>query len=97
MSWQLAIASGLRLAALFVALFSLPAGRADAETWRFTLIGDTPYDVAAGRALGVPVLGVASGHYAAPELLAAGAGRAAADFRNLAGWMEWLEETLESQ
>ena len=43
MSWRLAIASGLRLAALFVALFSLPAGRADAETWRFTLIGDTPY------------------------------------------------------
>jgi len=67
------------------------------RTDRICLVGDTPYDVAAGRALGVPVLGVASGHYAAPELLAAGAGRTAADFRDLAGWMEWLEETLESQ
>jgi phosphoglycolate phosphatase-like HAD superfamily hydrolase len=73
------------------------ARQAGVRTDRICLIGDTPYDVAAGRALGVPVLGVASGHYAAPELLAAGAGRAAADFRNLAGWMEWLEETLESQ
>ena len=34
---------GMALAALFCALSSLPAGRADAETWRFTLIGDTPY------------------------------------------------------
>ena len=33
----------MALAALFCALSSLPAGRADAETWRFTLIGDTPY------------------------------------------------------
>ncbi|HOO21948.1 MAG TPA: HAD hydrolase-like protein [Kiritimatiellia bacterium] len=73
------------------------ARRAGVRTDRICLVGDTPYDVAAGRALGVPVLGVASGHYAAPELLAAGAGRTAADFRDLAGWMEWLEETLESQ
>ncbi len=43
MSPRAALAQGLRLAALFVALCSLPAGRADAETWRFTLIGDTPY------------------------------------------------------
>lgn len=43
MSRGLAIASGLRLAALSVALCSLPAGHANAETWRFTLIGDTPY------------------------------------------------------
>lgn len=34
---------GIVLSALFGALSSLPAGRAEAETWRFALIGDTPY------------------------------------------------------
>jgi phosphoglycolate phosphatase len=55
------------------------------------LVGDTPYDVAAGVALGVPVLGVAAGKFGVEELLSAGASVAVADYSDaewLAGWLE---------
>jgi phosphoglycolate phosphatase-like HAD superfamily hydrolase len=35
------------------------------------VVGDTPLDVAAGRAAGATAIGVASGHYGADELRAA--------------------------
>lgn len=37
------------------------------------VVGDTPRDVAGGRAVGVPVMGVATGRFTAEELRAAGA------------------------
>ena len=43
MSLRAAVAQCMRLAALFGAFCSLPATPVHAETWRFTLIGDTPY------------------------------------------------------
>ena len=42
------------------------------------VIGDTPRDVAAAHAVGIPVLGVATGRYAEAELRAAGADHVAA-------------------
>lgn len=59
------------------------------------LVGDTPFDVAAGRALGVPVIGVASGKYGAEVLLAAGASVAVADFSEAGQLLEWMEATLK--
>jgi phosphoglycolate phosphatase len=37
------------------------------------VVGDTPHDVAAAHAAGVPCVGVASHHYSADELRAGGA------------------------
>ncbi|MDD2240653.1 MAG: HAD hydrolase-like protein [Kiritimatiellae bacterium] len=65
-----------------------------AQAGRICLIGDTPFDVAAGRALGIPVLGVASGRYSESDLLAAGAERVAADFQDKNRWLEWLEQIM---
>ena len=58
------------------------------------LVGDTPYDVAAGRALGVPVLGVATGKFDGPALRAAGADLVAEDFSEADRLLAWLEATL---
>ncbi|MDR0993893.1 MAG: HAD hydrolase-like protein [Verrucomicrobiota bacterium] len=65
---------------------------AEATGWRVKadgvcLIGDTPYDVAAGQAVGVPVLGVASGRYTAFDLRKAGAAWAAEDFEQMEEWL----------
>ena len=59
------------------------------------LVGDTPFDVAAGLALGVPVLGVASGKFGADALLAAGASIAVADYSDAGRLMEWLEGEIK--
>lgn len=58
------------------------------------LVGDTPFDVAAGRALGVPVIGVASGKFGERDLLAAGAAVVARDFSEADRLWHWMEETL---
>ncbi|MFJ8405654.1 HAD family hydrolase [Streptomyces microflavus] len=47
------------------------------------LIGDTPADVAAGRAAGVPVLAVATGRTSAADLAEAGATATVQDLRDL--------------
>ena len=65
-----------------------------AQVGRMCLIGDTPFDVAAGRALGIPVLGVASGRYTESDLRAAGAEQVATDFQDTDRWLEWLEQTM---
>jgi phosphoglycolate phosphatase len=44
------------------------------------IIGDTPADVACGRGIGARAIAVATGSYTVPELLAAGAYAAFADF-----------------
>jgi len=50
---------------------------------RAVLIGDTPSDVAAAKANGVPVIGVASGRSSVEELFAAGADVAITDLTDL--------------
>jgi phosphoglycolate phosphatase-like HAD superfamily hydrolase len=49
------------------------------EHCRVVVIGDTPKDVAAGRAIGAECIGVGTGHFSAEQLLAAGAHQAFAD------------------
>lgn len=60
---------------------------------RAVLVGDTPLDIEAGLAVGIPVLGVAAGRWDVPSLLAAGATHAAADYRDLPRWLEWIYKT----
>ena len=57
---------------------------------RAVLVGDTPLDVEAGLAVGIPVLGVAAGRWDVPALLAAGAAHAAPDFTDLTRWRDWI-------
>ena len=57
---------------------------------RAILVGDTPLDIEAGLAVGIPVLGVAAGRWNVPALLAAGATHAAPDFSDLPLWLDWI-------
>ena len=59
------------------------------------LVGDTPFDVAAGLAVGVPVVGVASGKFSEKELLEAGARVAVKDFAEAEKLFQWMEETIK--
>ncbi len=60
------------------------------------LVGDTPFDVAAGRALGIPVIGVATGgRYGPEDLRKAGATYTATDYSDLDGLLGWLGEILK--
>jgi phosphoglycolate phosphatase-like HAD superfamily hydrolase len=58
------------------------------------LVGDTPFDVAAGLALGLPVIGVASGKFGAAALLAAGASLAVADYSDAERLLAWMAAVL---
>ena len=63
---------------------------------RVCLVGDTPFDVAAGRALGIPVIGVATGgRFGVEDLRKAGATLTVADYSDLDGLLDWLGETLK--
>ncbi|MGD9782411.1 MAG: HAD family hydrolase [Kiritimatiellia bacterium] len=55
------------------------------------LVGDTPFDVAAGRALGIPVIGVATGKYDEESLKESGATFTVADYSDLERLFEKLE------
>ena len=57
---------------------------------RAVLVGDTPLDIEAGLAVGIPVLGVAAGRWDVESLLAAGATHAAPDFSDLPLWLDWI-------
>jgi phosphoglycolate phosphatase len=59
------------------------------------LVGDTPFDVAAGLAVGLPVIGVSSGKYGAEALLIAGASIVAQDFTDARRLRSWMEEALK--
>ena len=59
------------------------------------LVGDTPLDVAAGLAVGVPVIGVASGKFGEKELLEAGASVAVKDFSEPERLWKWMEDLLK--
>ena len=62
---------------------------------RGCLVGDTPFDVAAGLALGFPVIGVASGKFGAESLLSAGASTVVADYSDVDGLLAWMGATLK--
>ena len=59
------------------------------------LVGDTPLDVAAGRAVGVPVVGVAAGKFGERELLEAGASMVVKDFSEPERLWQWMEDLLK--
>lgn len=77
------------------ALAAAQAAGLDAGAGEIILVGDTPWDVAAGQALGIPVIGVATGRFGAAELRAAGAALTVADFSDVDGLMGWLETGRE--
>jgi phosphoglycolate phosphatase-like HAD superfamily hydrolase len=54
------------------------------------LLGDTPADVAAGRASGIPVIGVATGRSSATDLEGAGAARVLDDLTDTDQVIEWV-------
>jgi phosphoglycolate phosphatase len=56
------------------------------------LVGDTPFDVAAGRELGIPVLGVATGRFGVEALLESGASISVADYSDVSSVVKWLLE-----
>ena len=58
------------------------------------LVGDTPFDVAAGLAVGLPVIGVASGKYGVTALLEAGASIAVSDLSDVNRLLEWIDTTI---
>lgn len=55
------------------------------------VVGDTPLDVACGRANGARVLAVATGSFGVDELEEAGADKAVRDLSDTAALMDWLE------
>jgi phosphoglycolate phosphatase len=59
------------------------------------LVGDTPFDIAAGQALGLPVIGVAAGKYREEELRSAGASFVVADYSDVKRLRDWMAKTLK--
>ena len=60
------------------------------EPSEICLIGDTPYDVAAGLDIGVSVIGVATGKYGEEELIKSGATLTVANYSDLERLLDWL-------
>ena len=81
-----------------IALSALAAAREmgmEAAAGGVCLVGDTPLDVAAGRAVGVPVVGVASGKFGEKELLEAGASVVVKDFSEPERLWQWMEDLVK--
>ena len=81
-----------------IALAALSAAKEagiDVEDGGVCLVGDTPFDVAAGRVLGIPVIGVATGKYDEDSLRKSGATRTIANYCDLNRLMEWVEIGLK--
>jgi phosphoglycolate phosphatase len=66
-----------------------------AEDHGLCLVGDTPFDVAAGKALGMPVVGVASGRFGREDLLDAGADVAVDHFEDADPLHDWMSKNLK--
>ena len=77
------------------ALAAAQAAGIEVEAGAVCLVGDTPYDVAAGLAVGIPVIGVATGKFGEPELRSAGATLTVADYSDLDGLRNWLAAALK--
>lgn len=67
----------------------------EVEAGAICLVGDTPFDVAAGRALGIPVIGVASGKYGEDSLRSAGATVTVADYCDIGKLRDWIGDVLK--
>ena len=76
------------------ALAAARAAGIDLATTAACLVGDTPFDVAAGQAAGMPVIGVATGAYDEEALRAAGAQRVAGDLSGPDRFLQWMDEAL---
>ena len=72
------------------ALAAAKAAGIEAGEGAVCLVGDTPFDVAAGRAVGIPVIGVATGKYGEAALREAGATLTVADYCDLDALAAWL-------
>jgi phosphoglycolate phosphatase len=80
-----------------IARSALEAARAagiEVEDGAICLVGDTPFDVAAGKALGVPVIGVASGKFGLDALRDSGATLSIADYSDVDYLLGWMADTL---
>ena len=78
------------------ALAAAQAAGVEVAAGAVCLVGDTPYDVAAGRALGIPVIGVATGgRYGVEDLRKSGATITVADYSDLESLLAWLGEALK--
>lgn len=66
----------------------------DIEKGGICLVGDTPFDVAAGLAVGIPVIGVATGKYGEEDLRSSGATLTVADYSDLGDLLDWMGEFL---
>lgn len=64
------------------------------EAGSICLVGDTPFDVAAGRAVGIPVIGVATGRYTEDDLRSAGATITVADYCDVERMVKGMEDAL---
>lgn len=66
------------------------AGMCDVEASEVVVVGDTPLDVACGRANGARVLAVATGSFTAAQLCAAGADSVVEDLSDTRAIVGWL-------
>ena len=62
--------------------------RVEFATHRVWVIGDTPHDIACGKAIGAHTVGVATGRYSVAELQACGATAALADLHDTEAFMQ---------
>ena len=67
----------------------------EVEEGSICLVGDTPFDVAAGLAVGIPVIGVATEKYGEDDLRSAGATLTVADYSDMDGLLNWMGDTLK--
>lgn len=67
----------------------------EVETGGVCLVGDTPFDVAAGLAVGIPVIGVATGKYGEADLRSSGATLTVADYSDMDVLLGWMGEALK--
>ena len=67
----------------------------DMEEGGICLVGDTPFDVAAGLAVGIPVIGVATGKYGEEDLRSSGATLTVADYSDMDSLLDWMGDALK--
>ena len=67
----------------------------DMEEGGICLVGDTPFDVAAGLAVGIPVIGVATGKYGEEDLRSSGATLTVADYSDMESLLDWMGDALK--